>query len=273
MTSSGFGRELRRGTPTSPNQRFSPRPSDGVQTALPRYAASRCPRCVRVARGVRLTRKKRNALGGIRTPNPRFRRPMLYPIELRVQSVRRSAKRTSGGLSKYRRGWGGLQGARGTGAAVIRDVNEKTPGGGPGGSASKEAPPGFEPGMVDLQSTALGHLATAPVRNVSAIRAVRLLPRRPDSAGRKGATPAKVCRFGRPEGIVAVPFGRVKQSGRRLRAVVNGFSTRFVALPGEASRGVRIAEALPSVRLLSRVARENGVRRSHAAAAPRPLRV
>ncbi len=28
--------------------------------------------------------------GGTRTPNPRFRRPMLYPIELRVQTRRRS---------------------------------------------------------------------------------------------------------------------------------------------------------------------------------------
>ncbi len=27
---------------------------------------------------------------------------------------------------------------------------------------SEEAPPGFEPGMADLQSAALGHLATAP---------------------------------------------------------------------------------------------------------------
>ena len=26
-----------------------------------------------------------NTRGGIRTPNPRFRRPMLYPIELRAQ--------------------------------------------------------------------------------------------------------------------------------------------------------------------------------------------
>ena len=25
--------------------------------------------------------------GGIRTPNPRFRRPMLYPVELRVRAV------------------------------------------------------------------------------------------------------------------------------------------------------------------------------------------
>ncbi len=30
--------------------------------------------------------------------------------------------------------------------------------------ACEKAPPGFEPGMVDLQSTALGHLATAPLR-------------------------------------------------------------------------------------------------------------
>ncbi len=35
-----------------------------------------------------LTPEGENALGGIRTPNPRFRRPMLYPIELRVR-VRR----------------------------------------------------------------------------------------------------------------------------------------------------------------------------------------
>ena len=29
----------------------------------------------------------RSRLGGIRTPNPRFRRPMLYPIELRTRTL------------------------------------------------------------------------------------------------------------------------------------------------------------------------------------------
>ena len=30
------------------------------------------------------TKKLENTPEGIRTPNPRFRRPMLYPVELRV---------------------------------------------------------------------------------------------------------------------------------------------------------------------------------------------
>ncbi len=37
-----------------------------------------------------------NALGGARTPNPRFRRPMLYPIELRVLAV--ASVRRGGGI-------------------------------------------------------------------------------------------------------------------------------------------------------------------------------
>ena len=38
-------------------------------------------------RGVAISQMEKSTPGGIRTPNPRFRRPMLYPIELRVLAM------------------------------------------------------------------------------------------------------------------------------------------------------------------------------------------
>ena|GEM_PF-4825813 len=36
--------------------------------------------------GGKIPQKRKSTPGGIRTPNPRFRRPMLYPVELRMRS-------------------------------------------------------------------------------------------------------------------------------------------------------------------------------------------
>ena len=45
-------------------------------TPLPEFSTTRGQRC-----------RKSSTPGGIRTPNPRFRRPMLYPVELRMHAA------------------------------------------------------------------------------------------------------------------------------------------------------------------------------------------
>lgn len=90
----------------------------------------------------------------------------------------------------------------------------------------REAPPGFEPGMVDLQSTALGHLATAPMWSfVSAVATVRLVPRRTVFAAALVATRSPSGRFARSIRIVSVLSETVKPIGGTLTIGKIGLST------------------------------------------------